>query len=237
YSKYPLDSGKKEIRLLRLLPGDKDDPLECILECHPLDGQCPVYNPISYVWGTTSQKLPLRCNRDTQLDISPNLHDALKEYREQLRLVIKHNHGRAIDLVWADAICINQADLTERKQQVMLMREIYSRGNLTWIWLGKGDEQTEGSITLLKKIPYVMIRRARMGDTRSYFEFSQAERKELGLPDSIFSTTFQNLASLLGAEWFSRVWVVQELVLSRHAMINCGSHQILWQDFATAVDH
>jgi hypothetical protein len=37
--------------------------------------------------------------------------------------------------LWIDAICINQADLDERKQQVQLMRDVYSGASRVVVWL------------------------------------------------------------------------------------------------------
>lgn len=37
--------------------------------------------------------------------------------------------------------------------------------------------------------------------------------------------------SLLRRPWFSRVWIYQELVLSRDPWIQCGQHKIRWEKF------
>src|ERR1700753_2439836 len=44
-------------------------------------------------------------------------------------------------VLWVNAICINQdkSALYERSQQVLLMREIYSRAAEVLVWLGEGD--------------------------------------------------------------------------------------------------
>ena len=41
--------------------------------------------------------------------------------------------------LWADALCINQADIAERGRQVLLMADIYSSAELVFAWLGSGD--------------------------------------------------------------------------------------------------
>ncbi|KAL1653251.1 cell separation during budding [Didymella pomorum] len=42
--------------------------------------------------------------------------------------------------VWADALCINQDDLSERAHQVTLMGRIYSQAERVVVWLGSDDE-------------------------------------------------------------------------------------------------
>jgi Heterokaryon incompatibility protein (HET) len=44
------------------------------------------------------------------------------------------------DLLWCDAVCINQNDLVERARQVSLMQRIYSEAKAVTVWLGKVDK-------------------------------------------------------------------------------------------------
>lgn len=44
-------------------------------------------------------------------------------------------------MLWADAICIDQGNLDERKRQVGLMDYIYTRASTVLIWLGRGTPE------------------------------------------------------------------------------------------------
>lgn len=44
------------------------------------------------------------------------------------------------------------------------------------------------------------------------------------------------LSRFLKRPWFSRVWVVQEAVLARRAIITCGSRHVGWDDLCTAAE-
>ncbi|KAL1637301.1 hypothetical protein SLS58_009392 [Diplodia intermedia] len=93
----------------------------------------PSYEAISYVWGCPDLREPVRCN-DTTISITRNLADALRRFRSP-------TDGR---VVWADGICINQADDREKGHQVRLMRMIYKRAARVLVWLGRpacGDER------------------------------------------------------------------------------------------------
>jgi hypothetical protein len=45
-------------------------------------------------------------------------------------------------VIWIDGVCINQADLDERGQQVAIMGDVYSRTKRNIIWLGDSDDST-----------------------------------------------------------------------------------------------
>jgi hypothetical protein len=55
------------------------------------------------------------------------------------------NHG----WLWTDALCINQADLAEKSQQVKLMGEIYKVAVEVVVWLGKEEVTDESAVALL----------------------------------------------------------------------------------------
>jgi hypothetical protein len=86
------------------------------------------YNALSYVWGST-ENLETVFVDGYQFNVTRNLRDALRALREPSRVV-----G-----LWADAICINQADVEERNQQVRMMGSIYYIARHTVIYLGESD--------------------------------------------------------------------------------------------------
>ena len=42
--------------------------------------------------------------------------------------------------LWADALCINQADDDEKSEQVRARGQIYKRADNVWAWLGEQDD-------------------------------------------------------------------------------------------------
>ncbi|KAL8865651.1 MAG: hypothetical protein Q9198_009221, partial [Flavoplaca austrocitrina] len=51
---------------------------------------------------------------------------------------------KASGILWADAICINQADIEERSSQVGFMGDIYRCGNRLHVWIGTVEEIRNG---------------------------------------------------------------------------------------------
>ncbi|EWY84622.1 hypothetical protein FOYG_12052 [Fusarium oxysporum NRRL 32931] len=128
----PLDLAKRQIRILHILPGQYGDPVRCTLHAMSLYDN-PCYEALSYSWGD-----PYICHvievDGQEATVTRNLYNALR----RLRFVDKTRY------VWADALCINQADTAERTHQVGLMRNIYSSTTEGILWLGEfsGDGDT-----------------------------------------------------------------------------------------------
>jgi Heterokaryon incompatibility protein (HET) len=51
--------------------------------------------------------------------------------------------------IWADAICINQIDTSEKTEQVPLMADIYERAELVLVWLGKDEDNVRLGYNLM----------------------------------------------------------------------------------------
>jgi hypothetical protein len=49
-------------------------------------------------------------------------------------------------LIWIDSICIDQANVVERNQQVSIVADIYRSAESVYVWLGRGDEDTSYAI-------------------------------------------------------------------------------------------
>lgn len=74
-------------------------------QLYKLDGS-PKYQAFSYTWGSPRTDCTMQCNSES-LDITTSLKNSLHQVRRP----------KAAIHVWADAICINQSDLHERKMQ------------------------------------------------------------------------------------------------------------------------
>jgi hypothetical protein len=124
----PLNTNTQAIRLLHLHPGVWEVDIRAVLQESSIAEARDRYVTISCTWGHVDvvRQVSISCN-GSSFFISENLFTALRRLRR-------------IDgsiLVWADAICINQADILERTRQVALMGEIYSNSQETMIWLGE----------------------------------------------------------------------------------------------------
>src|SRR4051812_1877495 len=94
----PLDSSRKEIRLLTLLPLSAGPEIQCSTETVSLLDN-PEYKALSYVWGDASIRRPITFNTHPDFPVTANLAIALHPLR------LAHVPRR----LWIDALCINQA--------------------------------------------------------------------------------------------------------------------------------
>jgi hypothetical protein len=121
--------------------------------------------------------------------ITANLHEVLVRLRNR---VIER-------VIWIDAICIDQGNITERGDQIRHMAEIYCKANRVIVWLG---ESADDSDQVLKS-----IRRA------------ADEEVPRSSDDNVDG---QSILTMLKRPWFRRIWV-------RCAYLRtCGMHIDTW---------
>jgi hypothetical protein len=175
YSLLPPDGDN--IRLLRLLPNeDKDAPLYCELRNYSLQRsslRTHLYEALSYVWGNPDNTLFI-CVDKNQFQVTVNLYSALSRLRD-------HSFER---IVWVDAICIDQSNVEERKQQVQLMAKIYSNAHRVIVWLGEQTVEIQGALEDIQ-----------LAANKELTEHSKKETKQ------------QAMLNLLQNPWFQRIWV------------------------------
>jgi hypothetical protein len=92
-------------RLLKLEPGNGDDPIRCNIQEMDIDHP-PKYTALSYTWGRADEKLAINVDRHDFL-IRNNLWNALWHIRSRDDAVA----------IWVDAICINQVHNPIHKPQ------------------------------------------------------------------------------------------------------------------------
>jgi hypothetical protein len=116
-------------------------PLEARLETHIVQN-APPYEAMSYAWGHPSPTLNMTLERCV-VPIRSNLHRALLRVRNE----------STIRTIWADAVCINQADTEERFHQVSIMGLIFERALRVLVLLGDDEhEESKLAISLLHDI-------------------------------------------------------------------------------------
>lgn len=234
---HPLNDSQG-MRVLELFAGRKEDSICCKLHVccvdfeypvDPLDtrskylthhavshitGQPVCYTALSYVWGNPAFVKPMICN-GKPFKTTENLDLALR----YLRLT------DVAVMLWIDQICINQHDLGEKTQQVILMSKIYQHAWNTLAWLGEEANNSSGALETMLTI----------GGALQYFtedrvpDLEDFERISLPAPNS---QKWSELNEFLRNPWFQRVWIIQEVVLSRSIQLMYGEKCISWSDLS-----
>ncbi|KAF2839922.1 HET-domain-containing protein [Patellaria atrata CBS 101060] len=191
-------------RLATLSPGIGHENTELKLENYELS-HAPAYEVLSYCWGPDEGQNQVIVNSFFGvglLRIRPNLREAL------LRLRFPDLHRR----LWIDAICINQEDNDEKGVQVQMMRDIYGHANRTIVWLGVGDETTNATFELAKRISIVRAQDdSALGDVFGHsYRMGQSKERDVSERGIIAQSAWEGLERVYSSDWFSRIWVVQE---------------------------
>lgn len=219
----PTREGRHLIRLFDILPGDKDAPICCAITHARLGVE--YYETVSYCWGDATDRIPIRCD-DGVLEITANLHAALRRLRRRKQL----------RRLWADAICINQADIEERNYQVSLMAAIYSRAQRVVIWLGEESviDESQGAVDVAPIFTELSAIAKHKSDAGSD-DYDGAELDTSKFQDSTVKDPLAKCVSrILQRPWFCRTWSVLELAVSAHAVLLVGSFVVTWNSFLEA---
>ncbi|OQO03373.1 hypothetical protein B0A48_11631 [Cryoendolithus antarcticus] len=160
----PLPS--RHIRLVKYTATKPKAPLALSLSIvtHAINDSCPPYIALSYTWdapvagdedgdgSVTDAKYVLidgTTSVPSMITIRQNLYDALQALGPAM---LRMSRKEGVSHVWIDAICINQADATERLLQVGSMDKIYSSAASVWAWLGAADDTTSSVAWLHTKM-------------------------------------------------------------------------------------
>lgn len=230
YEYQPLESGR-HVRLLQILDkGDGDTGATAsytLVHVTLEQAKSAGFEAVSYTWGDPSRTSGLELAGGGHVGLTRNLTQALPH-------LTAHSRTGAL---WIDQICINQSDDDEKGAQVALMGEIYAGAGRTVVWLGPEDDSS------------ALVRRwlAALGD----FFARQGDRPELTPGRAGFHPGRRALLvagswthpgtdpvyapachRFLHRPWFSRGWVVQEVLLSREVSFVAGGLVMGMQDLS-----
>ncbi|KAK4034661.1 heterokaryon incompatibility protein-domain-containing protein [Parachaetomium inaequale] len=261
YPYLPLDPSTHEIRLLTLsYPRSSpaplsntpppDEPAYTLTLTHaPLTSPTtppPLFSALSYVWGTptTSSPLPILVINAHPVPVTPNLHSAIARLARQ----------RWTGQIWIDALCINQADTAEKNWQVLLMSRIYRVAEQVLIWLG--PEHDGGALHAVRELGVLFREQVTEveggwgrveGFVKTVVGFSitntDADGDGEGGRKGRVGFDFEAIWRLFrGRPWWRRVWIIQEVVLARKAVVLCGADpgagvtSVPWEDVSEYMD-
>ncbi|KAF7937289.1 uncharacterized protein EAE98_001603 [Botrytis deweyae] len=175
------------------------------------------YTALSYTWGSSSMDGSIECGGHDKA-ITTSLEMALQNMRKEDHPIV----------MWIDQICINQDDNKEKEMQIPLMARIYKHAFNTVIWLGRCEPASNSAIQLLKDINVKLL------FIQLKIDPENLERMQLPKSDS---KTWHALWKFLSHPWFTRLWIIQEVMLSNNPWIMCGDELLRWDEFSRAVNH
>ncbi|KAF2160533.1 hypothetical protein M409DRAFT_59803 [Zasmidium cellare ATCC 36951] len=227
------------IRVLTLRPSNDTqghDSLFCDITHHNIQ-EGNAYVALSYTWAMPdgdSTKTHTIYAGGHSIRISQNLYEALHRIRTfKSRIPI-----------WIDAVCIDQANIEERNDQVAQMSRIYACAKEVIAWLGEGDlDQTRDIFACFgRKDP-----NARCEESH---EFRASDGKVLDLctarrthgdsmnrlivpnvydfvANSVYIAELANAVKIMSERrYFTRRWIIQEICHARSVEVLFGSDRL-----------
>jgi hypothetical protein len=235
------------IRLVLLHPRFGFRPISCSMVEGP-HMRLLMYEAISYTWGNPERTEEILIN-GCKMKVTKSVYEILATFSSQF----------LPQLLWIDAICIDQDNNEEKEQQVPMMDNIYSHALFTTVFLGQSSLPEAQNKARGEMLPYQFDGiRPQDDQTRENFETARLtfdlfnEFRILREPlrrtgkdvyelyDSLSPTAskprqWSALLTLLQHPWFARVWVVQEVALSPAVKVRYGDEVIDWKVIAGAL--
>jgi Heterokaryon incompatibility protein (HET) len=213
----------RQIRLFKILSyDDRHDILNCTLSSVDLPETTSLgaYSALSYTWGEGPHNTPIQIDGSITR-IPANLHNFLVQLFHYHQGV-DENIANMASLLWADAICIDQSNTTEKSAQIPLMDYIFTSASRVFARLTSiPDDKAsfcfgQGVARLLSLYPVaeewerISLNEARGLSAAEGWEHISL-KEQLG---DIFGTFLELCCFLMLDEWISRVWTLQEYVLN-----------------------
>lgn len=129
--------------------------------------------------------------------------------------------------IWVDALCINQSDVQEKGCQVNMMGEIYSHAWRVIICLGDDGDNGESAKNAFDVIrDYNKIAAKYMVESRIADGSMWKPEEEEGGYGPVTGDRLLHATKIFEKPWFGRVWVFQEVGLSRNVLLAYGRSNI-----------
>jgi hypothetical protein len=219
----PISKNSRQLRFCRIVQ-EYNDIVSCTLEPADLDGNVP-YECLSYCWGEARTKW---------ISINGCRYPAQDSLNEALLLLRSLKLAKPL---WIDAICVNQDDMDEKRHQVPMMAKIFEQAERVYMWLGPNLCSSQGNQTADVNPSVRSIKEAKSFFRQlakdvhfhdlSYFTRSNStwvEDSELN--KASWSDLMGSLSLVMDADWFTRMWIVQEAVLAKRATLMFGEESI-----------
>lgn len=213
----------------------------------------PEYEALSYAWGTPARGESRISLNGSTFPVTSNLESALRALRYE-------DKDRVL---WIDAVCINQDDLRERSEQVQIMANIYQRARATVAWAGHADKSSDRALHLIERLggdrkfldefpksefypaqrdwvgpqfePFYDFHGGDIAASNS-FQSYLGSLQLLGL-DQLSEEDWSDLSNFFSRDYWTRIWVVQEIANAQSVELHCGRNSISWDSLTSMIEN
>lgn len=195
----PLDLKQRSIRVIEVLPYIPGRITICHMRITDLADE---HIALSYVWGEDEPS--------TEIMIDKQFFVVRRNLAEFLEYASRYLPNRPL---WIDAICINQKNISERNHQVRQMIDIYRSASFVLIWLGaeQGDvkQLCDAILSFDEELSLTLLRPSTSHECRKKYS-------------GIYEKYADAVTLLLEANYWSRLWVIPEILSARKLSVACS---------------
>ncbi|OCK73463.1 hypothetical protein K432DRAFT_387383 [Lepidopterella palustris CBS 459.81] len=204
------------IRVFSILPEESTESLRCQLRTVELQDIAGKYIALSYCWGDKIDKEQLLVG-SFFVWVPTNLVLFLKQLQSSSSPLSTSPDTE----FWADAICINQHDESEKGSQVMEMKNIFGRALAVCAWLGAADDNSNLAVDHVDAVNHHFSEQVDAHGETAAFQTMSAFRFELSHEDELLP--WGALLSLMNRPWWERAWIMQEATTDVKTFLICGT--------------
>ncbi|PON21925.1 hypothetical protein TGAM01_v209181 [Trichoderma gamsii] len=203
FSHVPLSTDGHYIRLVKIKNFEDHGAKELMLDLAVQQFTDDIaYNAVSYEWGNAEAAAQIQINNE-DVSIRQNLYDFLQ---------ILSQSAYKDEWLFVDAICIDQGNILERNAQVQRMGDIYRQARVVLVWLGPATPESDVIFDMCET-------HAVSAEDDALAAISWEE--EVG---DALDTIYQR-------SYWTRLWIIQELLLARSIVFFCGPKLTTWSVF------
>jgi ankyrin repeat protein/serine/threonine protein kinase len=177
------------------------------------------FSCLSYTWGDPNDTRTIMINGH-EITVRSNLEAALRSFRQQ-------DEFQSGLMLWTDALCINQDDISEKEKTIRDMQNIYLGAHTVTVWLGAGSSETDAA---LHTIHDFVARYSKPSE-----DPADVLHSELLEPPPLWfsSVVYPAIVQLMDRPYWRRLWIMQEITACAPCEnIYLGDHRISWRELA-----
>lgn len=192
------------------------------------------YTALSYMWGEESyNKISINSN---DFYVYNNLFDFLTLHSTNTD-ICRNTY------LWVDQVYIDQSNIDERNHQVNLMSKIYQLATSTIVWLGLPGKPGKGNAmggNVASKVTSAIRELVCTSQSSTRIavpvEGSIAPAELNAAADVLCRHPLGIIRLLESADFWKKLWIIQEILLSEHVFLQCGPHTIEWAHLERCFD-
>lgn len=215
--------------------------IRCSLSLANLEDDSCTYEALSYEWGPPTDTFLYIWLDGCKFAVRPNLWSALYYLKRAGHRGDSRDNGETAGygddgenqqarILWIDALCIDQENEEERNHQVRQMGMIYQHATRVVAWLGPTIQDRPIPVPICLGLEFIehlgTTRQKRYDDVFADWRVGFGDSQIGGPPIRKDDYRWEFMHQVLHMTYWTRLWVIQELVLAKDIVLKFGKHSV-----------